>query len=202
MNEHQGRANAAQSKWAFVELYTMITPTAQLNHSIAIKVNAHYTNQVCPIWVYRQRESPEPGHALCVLERSRPTPCSLGRCANCNHTNVAHATKLKRREVPVRCPLITPHLSAEEAKETAYADISSRSGGPRQALFFRDYYSSSIILNPLRCAGIAPTTECSHQDRSTTQFSSRQELSKCPAHPVEHRDTVRRPGRAAEASLR
>src|SRR5215469_2334799 len=48
-SKKQRKANAAYSKWAFAELHAMIAYKAFLAGSMAIKVEAHYTSQACPV---------------------------------------------------------------------------------------------------------------------------------------------------------
>jgi IS605 OrfB family transposase len=48
-SKKQRRANAASSKWTFAELHAMIAYKALLNQSMAIKVDANYTSQSCPM---------------------------------------------------------------------------------------------------------------------------------------------------------
>src|SRR6266852_2201163 len=45
----QRKANAVYSKWSFAELQSMIAYKALLQGSMAIKVDAHYTSQACPV---------------------------------------------------------------------------------------------------------------------------------------------------------
>ena len=45
----QRKANARQSKWAFAELQAMIAYKAAKQGSMAIKLDAHYTSQACPM---------------------------------------------------------------------------------------------------------------------------------------------------------
>src|SRR5437764_1938834 len=51
----QRKANARQSKWAFAELHSMIAYKATLHESMAVKVDAHYTSQACPMCGYTSK---------------------------------------------------------------------------------------------------------------------------------------------------
>lgn len=53
----QRRVNRHVSKWAFAELHDMIMYQATLAGSMAIKVDADYTSQVCPICGYRDEKN-------------------------------------------------------------------------------------------------------------------------------------------------
>src|SRR6266581_3593309 len=48
-SKKQRKANAVHSQWAFAQLQSMIAYKALLQESMAIKVDAHYTSQACPI---------------------------------------------------------------------------------------------------------------------------------------------------------
>jgi IS605 OrfB family transposase len=48
-SQKQRRANARQSKWSYAQLHAMIAYKALLHESLAIKVDAHYTSQACPM---------------------------------------------------------------------------------------------------------------------------------------------------------
>src|SRR5215469_14463564 len=82
----QRRANRHVSKWAFAELHDMIMYQATLTGSIAIKVDADYTSQACPLCGYIDEKN-RPGHGLLFvcqnkqcqyrLRTGRHTPCML-----------------------------------------------------------------------------------------------------------------------------
>src|SRR5229473_3531368 len=48
-SKKQRKANARQSKWSYAELHSYIAYKALLHESMAIKVDAHYTSQACPL---------------------------------------------------------------------------------------------------------------------------------------------------------
>lgn len=62
----QRRANRHVSKWAFAELHDMIMYQATLTGSIAIKVDADYTSQACPLCGYTDEKN-RPGHGLLFI---------------------------------------------------------------------------------------------------------------------------------------
>src|SRR5205823_6937093 len=55
--QKQRKANARQSKWAFAELHAMLAYKAALQESMAIKVDAHYTSQACPMCGYTSQDN-------------------------------------------------------------------------------------------------------------------------------------------------
>ena len=87
----QCRANAASSKWSFAELHAMIAYKALLKKSMAIKVDANYTSQACPMC----------GHTC--LE-NRPNKGLLFVCQSCHYT--LHADLVGARNVALRTLLI------------------------------------------------------------------------------------------------
>ncbi len=57
-SKKQRKANARHAKWAFAELHGMIAYKATLHHSMAVKVDANYTSQACPVlWVHQEGKS-------------------------------------------------------------------------------------------------------------------------------------------------
>src|SRR2546423_10821560 len=48
-SQKQRKANARQSKWSYAQLHAYIAYKALLHESMAIKVDAHYTSQACPM---------------------------------------------------------------------------------------------------------------------------------------------------------
>jgi putative transposase len=112
-SKKQQRANAAYSKWAFAELHSMIAYKALLNTSMAIKIDAHYTSQACPIC----------GH---TSPRNRPNKGLLFVCQHCHYT--LHADLVGARNVALRTLLarqdwastgllsIAPDVASDEAK--------------------------------------------------------------------------------------
>src|SRR6266702_8076887 len=109
----QRKANAAYSKWAFAELHGMIAYKALLSGSMAIKVDAHYTSQACPMC----------GH---TAEANRPNKGLMFICQNCHYS--LHADLVGARNITMRTLLarqdwvrtgqlsIAPDVSDEEAK--------------------------------------------------------------------------------------
>ncbi len=109
----QRKANARHSKWAFAELQAMIAYKATLHNSMAIKVDAHYTSQACPMCGYTGKEN-------------RPRKGLLFVCQSCHYT--LHADLVGARNIALRTLLIRqdwmrtgtlsvcPDVSNEEAK--------------------------------------------------------------------------------------
>jgi len=85
------KANAVYSKWSFAELHAMIAYKALLNKSMAIKVDAHYTSQACPLC----------GH---TAPENRPKKGLLFVCQNCHYT--LHADLVGARNVTMRTLLV------------------------------------------------------------------------------------------------
>jgi putative transposase len=109
----QRKANAASSKWAFAELHSMIAYKALLHESMAIKVDAHYSSQACPVC----------GHTCTA---NRPNKGLLFVCQHCQYTlhadlvgarNVALRTLLARQDWASTGVLsVRPDASSDEAK--------------------------------------------------------------------------------------
>src|SRR5437868_3090328 len=72
-SKKQRQANARQSRWSFAELHSYIAYKALLHESMAIKVDAHYTSQACPMC----------GH---TCKQNRPNKGLLFVCQNCHYT--------------------------------------------------------------------------------------------------------------------
>jgi len=111
--KRQRKANTTYSKWSFAELHSMIAYKASRSGSMAIKVDAHYTSQACPLC----------GH---TCKANRPNKGLLFVCQNCHYT--LHADLVGARNIAMRTLLIrqdwigtgslsvTPDVSCEEAK--------------------------------------------------------------------------------------
>ncbi len=87
----QRKANATYSKWSFAELHAMIAYKALLHESMAIKVEANYTSQACPVC----------GH---TCKGNRPKQGLLFVCQNCHY--MLHADLIGARNVTLRTLLI------------------------------------------------------------------------------------------------
>ncbi len=123
-SKKQRRANAAYSKWAYGELHAMIAYKALHSSSMAIKVDANFTSQACPMC----------GH---TCPENRPDKGLLFVCQNCHYT--LHADLIGARNVTMRTLLIRqdwvrtgqlsvapgspdgPDVSASEAKAARLA---------------------------------------------------------------------------------
>ncbi|MGB8347919.1 MAG: transposase [Ktedonobacteraceae bacterium] len=86
-SKKQRKANAMFSKWSFAELHAMIAYKALLSQSMAIKVDAHYTSQSCPMC----------GHTAC---ENRPNKGLLFVCQHCRYT--LHADLVGARNLTMR----------------------------------------------------------------------------------------------------
>ena len=86
-SKKQRRANRHASTWAFAELHSYIAYKALSAHSMAIKVDAHYTSQACP----------RCGH---VSPENRPNKGLLFVCHNCQFT--LHADLVGARNITLR----------------------------------------------------------------------------------------------------
>jgi putative transposase len=112
-SKKQRKANAAYSKWSFAELHGMIAYKALLHSSMAIKVDAHYSSQACPMC----------GH---TCPANRPDKGLLFVCQNCHYT--LHADLVGARNVTMRTLLtrqdwvrtgtlsVCPDVSSDKAK--------------------------------------------------------------------------------------
>jgi len=67
------RANRRASQWAFAELHSVIAYKAALAGSLAIKVNADYTSQACPLCGYTSKQN-RPKKGLLFICRNKQCP--------------------------------------------------------------------------------------------------------------------------------
>ena len=112
-SKKQRKANAVYSKWAFAEVHAMIAYKALRQSSMAIKIDAHYTSQACPMC----------GHTCTA---NRPNKGLLFVCQHCRYTlhadlvgarNVALRTLLARQDWASTGRLsIVPDVSSNDAK--------------------------------------------------------------------------------------
>ena len=112
-SKKQRKANAAYSKWSFAELHSMIAYKALLHESMAVKIDAHYSSQACPMC----------GH---TAPANRPNKGLLFVCQNCHYT--LHADLIGARNVTMRTLLtrqdwirmgllsVAPDVSSDEIK--------------------------------------------------------------------------------------
>jgi transposase len=112
-SKKQRKAKAAYSKWSFAQLHGMIAYKALLQKSMAIKIDAHYSSQACPMC----------GH---TCPAHRPNKGLLFICQNCQYT--LHADLVGSRNLTMRTLLLrqdwcrtgslssSPDVSCEEAK--------------------------------------------------------------------------------------
>ena len=90
-SKKQRKANTRQSKWAFAELHAMIAYKALRHSSMAIKVDANFTSQACPMC----------GH---TCSKNRPNKGLMFICQNCHYT--LHSDLVGARNVLMRTLLI------------------------------------------------------------------------------------------------
>src|SRR3989442_690281 len=90
-SQKQRKANARQSRWSYAQLHASIAYKALLHTSMALKVDAHYTSQACPLC----------GH---TCKANRPNKGLLFVCQNCHYT--LHADLVAKE---VRGPSIHEH---------------------------------------------------------------------------------------------
>jgi putative transposase len=113
ISKKQRKANRNKAKWSFAELHSFIDYKAVLNNSLAIKVPAHYTSQMCP----------RCGH---VSKENRPNKGLNFDCKCCGYK--LHADLVGARNVALRSLLVrqdwastgilsaSPDVSNDEAK--------------------------------------------------------------------------------------
>lgn len=112
-SKKQRKANRNKAKWSFAELHFFIDYKAVLNNSLAIKVPAQYTSQMCP----------KCGH---VSKENRPNKGLNFDCKCCGYK--LHADLVGARNVALRALLVrqdwtstgilsaSPNVSDDEAK--------------------------------------------------------------------------------------
>lgn len=90
-SKKQREADAGQSKWAFAELHAMIAYKAVREGCMAVKVDAHYTSQACPMCGHTSRAN-------------RPNKGLLFVCQQCHYS--LHADLIGARNVALRTLLL------------------------------------------------------------------------------------------------
>jgi putative transposase len=113
VTKKQRRANRHASSWAFAELHGYLAYKAMLAGSMAVKVDAYYTSQACPVC----------GH---TAQDNRPNKGLLFVCQSCHYS--LHADLVGARNVALRTLLVRqdwmstgvlsvrPDVSSDEAK--------------------------------------------------------------------------------------
>jgi IS605 OrfB family transposase len=109
-SKKQRKANATHSKWSFAELQGMIAYKALLHESMAIKVDANYTSQACPMC----------GH---TADANRPNKGLLFVCQNCQYT--LHADLVGARNLAMRTLLVRQDW-AKTGRLSVVPDVSDR----------------------------------------------------------------------------
>jgi putative transposase len=128
------RANRHASQWAFAELHCMIAYKAALSRSsLAIKVDANYTSQACPLCGYTDKRN-RPGNGLLFV-------CRNGQCPHRQRTGqpyTLHADLVGARNIAMRTLLtrqvwvrtghlsVAPDMSDDETKAarlSRYAEL-------------------------------------------------------------------------------
>src|SRR5215469_11369915 len=96
------RANRHASQWAFAELQDMITYKAALSQSsLAIKVDANYTSQACPLCGYTDKRN-RPGKGLLFICRNEQCPYRV----QTGRPYTLHADLVGARNIALRTLLI------------------------------------------------------------------------------------------------
>jgi len=123
------RANRHAAKWAFAELQEMIAYKAALSRSsLAIKVDADYTSQACPLCGYTDKRN-RPGKGLLFICRNKQCVYRLQK----GRPYTLHADLIGARNIAMRTLLIrqdwvrTGHLSVApdmSDRETKAARLS------------------------------------------------------------------------------
>ena len=108
-SEKQRKANRVQSKSAFAELQSMIAYKALLHESMAVKVDANYTSQSCPLCGWTSK-------------KNRPNKGLLFLCQNCHYT--LHSDLIGARNITLRTLLIR-----QDWMSTGYLSVSPESKG-------------------------------------------------------------------------
>jgi putative transposase len=119
------KANRVYSQWSFAELQTLISYKAALAGSRAIKVDADYTSQTCPMCGYRSEEN-RPEKGLLFV-------CHNEECQYTLHADLVGARNVTMRTLLVRhdwirtgtlsmCP-DTSDNEAKAARLSRYAEL-------------------------------------------------------------------------------
>ena len=123
VSKKQRKSNRHASQWAFAELHSYIAYKALQTSSMAVKVDAHYSSQACPMCGYTSKAN-RPGRGLLFV------------CQNCHYT--LHADLVGARNVTLRTLLVRqdwmstgvlsvrPDVSSDEAKAarlSRYAEL-------------------------------------------------------------------------------
>jgi IS605 OrfB family transposase len=119
------KANRVYSQWSFAELHAFLNYKARFSGSFAIKVDADYTSQTCPLCGYRSEEN-RPGKGLLFV-------CHNEKCQYTLHADLVGARNVTMRTLLVRHDWIrTGHLSiapdtsdkeAKAARLSRYAEL-------------------------------------------------------------------------------
>ncbi|MGB7443220.1 MAG: transposase [Coleofasciculaceae cyanobacterium] len=108
-SKKQRNANRNRAKWAFAELHGYVDYKAVLNRSLATKIDAHYTSQMCTCCGYTSRQN-------------RPEKGLLFVCQQCGFT--LHADLLGARNIALRT-LISRQEWEVTGRFSAVLDASS-----------------------------------------------------------------------------
>jgi putative transposase len=108
------RASRHASQWSFAELHSAIAYKAALAGSIAVKVDADYTSQACPLCGYTDRRN-RPGKGLLFI-------CQNKQCSyyvQTGHAYIVHADLIGARIS--RCERFAPGRTGCERASCQYA---------------------------------------------------------------------------------
>jgi putative transposase len=130
------RANLHASRWAFAELHDMIAYKAMLAESRAIRVDADYTSQTCPMCGYKDKKK-RPQKGLLFICQNKQCPYRLEH----DRAYTLHADLIGARNVAMRALCVwqdwaqtgqlsvapgsrDPDLSDDEAKAARLARLA------------------------------------------------------------------------------
>jgi IS605 OrfB family transposase len=141
------RANRHASKWAFAELQNIIAYKAALSNSVAVKVDADFTSQACPMCGYRDvKNRPQKGLLFLCQNKQCLYRQRLGR------PYTLHADLVGARNIAMRTRCVWqdwaqtgqlsvapgsfdgPDLSGDESKAARLARYADLRWSPRRNL--------------------------------------------------------------------
>jgi transposase len=127
------KANRVYSQWSFAELHALLSYKATLAGSRAIKVDADYTSQTCPMCGYRSEEN-RPQKGLLFV-------CHNPECRYRLHADLVGARNVTMRTLLVRQDWIRtgtlsmcPDASDKEAKAARLARYAELRWSPDASL--------------------------------------------------------------------
>ena len=129
------RANRHASQWAFAELHGYIAYKALLASSMAVKVDAHYSSQACPMCGYTSKAN-------------RPERGLLFVCQNCHY--VLHADLVGARNVTLRTLLVRQDWMSTGVLSVRPDVSSDKAKAARRERYAELRWSSDTSRAPMR----------------------------------------------------